>query len=220
MKNYLYTTVENIHARVSSINKRKAFDILDCVEWCAELELDLLGDVDRMADFFMVECVVTDNQALLPCNMYRLKDVLYSDNTRRTDYYSTGQYLNFLPGTSFDTNDDDESVVYINYKGLPVDSKTNYPLISRNHILAAQAYCMYKLYYEDYLNGDIDENRWRTLEEHKIIQCEAARNGFRDKTNDDMQRYQQVVSNMIMDPKQKPIDNTDQHYKDENNGLL
>jgi hypothetical protein len=67
------------------------------------------------------------------------------------------------------------------------------------------AYCVWKLYYEDFLTGNIDGQRWGFINDSKMHQCEAANNGFRHYSNDDMKKIMNVVQNIAQNADKIPM---------------
>lgn len=205
MKNQRFTTVENIAARIATTHKNKNLIIDEIAQWCAECSIEIVGNPDAMYKYNKVKCFVTSAKALLPCNIYRLLDVYDNLDNRKTLYYNDGIHLIFNSNEYFDKDANGYEYVYINYYGIAVDNKTGYPLIPRGHELACEAYCVWKLYTEDYLTGKINGQQWGYLDQQKTIQCAAANNGFRHDSNDDMKGILNVVHNMIPNAKAIPL---------------
>jgi hypothetical protein len=203
--NQKYVTAENIMARLAMTHKKKSFTIDEIVEWCAECTIEILGNPVAMYDYNRFKVIVTGNLGLLPCNMYRLLDVYDASNTRIKNYYNDGVHLIFNTTQTFYKDDLDRDYVYINYSGVPVDNKTGYPLILKGHELACEAYCTWKLYYEDFLSNNINGQQWQYIDQQKIIQCSAGNNGVRHETNDDSRRMLNVVLNMIPNMNNIPL---------------
>lgn len=203
--NQKYITAEHIMARLSQKHKQKNFSINEIVQWSAECSIEIVGNPDVMAPYRGVELKIEQFKALLPCNVYRLLDVYDNNDNRIDNYANDGIHIIFQSGQQFNTNDDGDQVVKVNYIGINVDTKTGYPLIPRGHELACEAYCVYNLYYEDFLTGKINGNAWSYIDNAKMIQCEAAKGGFRHYSNDDMKKYLNVVMNMIPNMKRIPM---------------
>ncbi len=203
--NNKYVTAENIMARLSMMHKNKSFNIDEIVQWCSECVIEVIGNPISMYDYNRIKLIVNNYKALLPCNVYRLLDVYDSNDNRITNYYNDGSHIIFSSDAVFETDELGQNVVYINYYGIAVDSKTGYPLIMKGHELACEAYCACKLYLEDYLTGKINGQQWQYLDQQKTIQCEAANNGVRHESNDDMRRFMNVVLNMIPNMNKIPL---------------
>jgi len=95
-QNQKYITAETILSMLSSYIKKKEVDINDIIEWCAECEITVLGDVEQMHKYFMIPITVTNYKALLPCNVYRLLDV-FDCGDNRINHYNDGSHLVFNP---------------------------------------------------------------------------------------------------------------------------
>lgn len=205
LSNNKYTTVENIAARIGQKHKQKSFTIDELVQWCAECVIEIVGNIDVLADYTRIKCVVTDNKALLPCNIYRLLDVFDANDNRYRAYTNDGTHIIFNSSQSFNKDSVGRSYIMINYRGIAVDPKTGFPLIPRGQELACEAYCVWNLYYEDYLNGRLNGQQWSVIDNNKIVQCEAAKGGFRHFDNEEMRRYLNVVVNMIPNMRRIPL---------------
>lgn len=203
--NQKYTTAENIMARLSSTIKNKVFDIEDIVQWCAECTIEVIGSPMAMHKYNKLKLVVEHQKALLPCNVYRLLDVFNHGDVRIEEYYNDGTHIIFNSSQNFDTDQLGQNVVYVNFLGIAVDTKTGYPLILRGHELACVAYCTKQLYREDFYSGKIPLTVWRDITDEASIQCAAANNGFRHHTNDDMRNMLLQVHNMIPRMKEIPL---------------
>lgn len=202
--NQKYTTVENIFARLSQKIKTKSFDIEDIVQWCAECTVEVIGAPIAMRNYNKLKLRVTQNKALLPCNVYRLLDVFSSANHRYKSYYNDGSHIVFNSTQRFE-NDGESDFIYINYLGIAVDSKTGYPYILRGHEIACESYCVKQLYREDFYNGKISHAVWTDITDECSIQCAAANNGIRHESNDDMRNVLLQFYNMVPRMKEIPM---------------
>lgn len=211
-ENNRFSTADTIMSMMSSYIKNKDINILDIVEWCAELETDVLGDVEEMHEYFKYKVIIENYKGELPCNLYRLLDV-FSASNERPNYYNDGTHLVFNLNQTFDTDENGFEYIYINFYGIPIDYDTGYPLIKKGHELACQWYCIWKLYTEDFLNGKIDNSRWAYIENQKMIQAEAAKGGFRHKSHSDMKKILVTVHNMVPRINTMPLAHLNQSYK-------
>ena len=205
MSNNKFVTAENIAARLSQVHKQKKFTIEEIVQWCAVCSIEIVGNPDVMAHYMAVALPVENHKALLPCNIYRLHDVFDSNDNRFLSYSNDGIHIIFPSNQGFNKDKLGRDVCFINYTGIAVDPKTGYPLIPRGHELACEAYCAYNLYYEDFLTGKINATQYQVLENNKMVQCEAAKGGFRHFTADDMKQFLNVVTNMIPNMRRIPM---------------
>jgi len=211
--NQKYTTAEQIMQRLAMepALRDKDFNIDEVVQWCAECTIEVIGSPVAMYNYQKVALKVRENLALLPCNVYRLLDVFSNGDRRYSNYQNDGVHLifssNFVP---VDIDKDGDRVIFINYRGIAVDNKTGYPLILKGHEIACISYCKWKLYELDYMNNRIDQNRWNYIVMQKQDQCQAANNGIRHETNDDMRRMLTVTWNMIPKLTDLPMYHLDQ----------
>lgn len=196
INNNRYTSYLDIWARLSRVHTTKQFSPNEVIEWCAEVEHDILEDIEGFALYKQVPLVVNNLQALLPCNLFRLMEVFIS-NDRRIKYSNQGDFIMFDSIQTFNKNNQGQDIVYISYYGIPVDPKTGYPLIKKGHELACEAYCTWKVYYEDFLIGKIDANRWSFINQQKENELNAAMNGFRHWDKAQLEQISIIKMNMI-----------------------
>ena len=201
MNNNKYITAKTSMAQLSRVHKHKMQGISygDIIEWCAEVETDYLGDVEYMAKHQAVECKVDfkNKMALQPCNLYRTLDVCSDINmTNRIPYVDNGTYYFFDDTQTFAKNDHDEYVVYVNYYGIPTDDD-GFPLIKKGHAQACYAFCVKKLYEEDFYMGKLQANVWGDILQELENQLAAAKNSFRHVSRNELEKYNAIISNMI-----------------------
>lgn len=203
-----YTTAEHIFVRLAQVHKNKQFSLMEIVEWCAECELEYIGSTEALRDYHHVPLKIQNLQALLPCNLFRLLDV-YTSSNRRIPAYNTGVYLNFNSSTVFDKDSEGKDIVYINYLGIAVDDKTGFPLIKRGHEQACEAFCVWKMYYEDIITDKISVDAKSRIEMEKNIQIQAARSSFRSWDKARLHRMLLIINNMIPRLKHVPLTHRD-----------
>jgi len=204
--NKKYTSYLDIWARISRVHTLKNPSKNEIIEWCAEVEHDVLEDIEGFHPYKKVPVPVVNLQALLPCNVYRLLDV-FVGNDRRIPYEDNGDFIAFDSLQTYSKNDKGQDIVFINYWGIPVDPETGYPLIKKGHELACEAYCVWKLYTEDFMTGKIDANRWMYLVGEKDRELNAAQNGFRQWDRKDLERISMIKMNMLPRIGQIPLYN-------------
>lgn len=151
--NNKYVKADVVYQRLTQTIKNKTIQFYDIVEWCAQCELEEIGQVIEFFEHRDVDLTIADYQAALPVGCWRIQAV--KRNESPVDYISNGNYLNFKKNY---TN------VKIDYLSIPLDAETGLPLIIRGHEAACYFYCLKNLYMEDYLEGRIDQNRWNTIE--------------------------------------------------------
>ena len=191
--NHLYTDHKNIMARLSRTFTMKTINEADIIEWCQEAETDIIQDVDNMYKFIEVELDIENDRAYLPCNIYKILDVYLTpeDSTSRIDYYKVGPYI------SVDSSQNYTSI-YIDYLGNPVDLKTGIPLIVRGHEIACEAYCTWKLFYQDIIMDKISVDAKNRIEMKMSYELAAAiGTSKRHKDRSDMNREMIIRGNWV-----------------------
>lgn len=198
-----YVSVRNVMARIARNVKGKEFDIWDVAEWCGECETDEIGMYEGFAKYRSVPIVVNNNKGQMPCNIYRLLSV-HKSNCAIAKYNWDGAYLrfNFDDPSTFNS----EYTVHIDYLGVKVDQE-GLPMILDGHQEACFWYCMTKLYFEDYMNKLIDENRYMFLQDRLGHYVTQAKGSFRYVTRDDMNEINRILHNLV--PKVKMSRNVD-----------
>ena len=206
-----YTSYLDIAQRIARAHPNKSANTnpLDIAAWCAECETEFCGDIESYRTYVDVPLTVNDNrQVLLPCNLYKIQDVfaVIGDNSSRITYSNNGVYLSFSSDQTFPTNDDGNSIVYMNYKGIAIDTDTGYPLIKKGHEYACEAYCLTKIYLEDYLSGKMGIAQWNELQAQLSNALATVRRpGKMD--NQKMLEIQHIKTNLIQKPYELPLYN-------------
>lgn len=200
--NNKYVTALKIMNMVSRVHKQKAsqYNIGQFVEWCAECEVNYIGDTEGFMLYKAEEIKVDEDnlRALQPCNVYRTLDVCSDEDMEtRIPFYNNGTYYIFDDDQTFNTNDNDDYVVYVSYYGIALDPETGYPLIKKGHEQACEAFCITKIYEEDYLLGNIDANRWQYFQNKLEIELRSADSSFRHMSRNELEDFSKIVGNMI-----------------------
>ena len=160
----------------------------DIIEWCAECEIDYIADYHYSVKYRQVPLVAHNCIAKLPCNVIRIEDVF--THSGNIDYDNDGAYLRF-PASFRGT------VVYINYKGIPIDGEGN-PLILKGHEQAVVSFCILQLLTPLHLAGQLKNPSVYAEYADKVnYQCIAAKNGYRHKDRAEVNREVIVWGNMI-----------------------
>lgn len=201
MDNSKYTTAEEIMSMVNSVHKNKPTNITDFINWCSECEVNVIKEWHyKMLVLNEKIKVYPKGKVKIPCNVYRViklkdspKDTYNLLQTKETN----GSYI-FIPDDTGDLIDGDY-YVYMDYEGLPVDAESGLPLILKGHELACQAYCVKQLFYEDYLNNNIDENRWRAIQLDLDRHVAGSSTGMRHVSHADKEKYFQILFNLLQD---------------------
>lgn len=188
-----YVSVKNVAARIARNVKGKEWDIYDIAEWCAECHTDEIGMYEGFAKYRNVRIPVKHNKAFVPCNIYRVLSV-HKGDCCISNYQWDGAYLRFNfddPGTFGQEYD-----ISLDYLGVMVDEE-GLPMILEGTQEACYWYCMTKLYFEDYMNRLIDENRYTMLRDQLGHYVSRAKSSFRHVTRDDMNEIQRIMHNLI-----------------------
>ena len=181
----------NILDKITRVHKHKQVNEGDIVEWVAECETDYLQDIDHMIGYIGIGLFVRNGRAKLPCNVYRI----FSVYTRRGDrgsqvrFRKVGQWLYFDQPCKFHT-------VYIDFAGIRVD-EAGYPVVNPAHLQALEAFCVYKLYYEDFILQKISGMAWGEIKEDMINKCRETAYDFRDMTLEDFNHLHFIQYNMV-----------------------
>lgn len=187
---FYYTNHHEIVNRLSKKFKTKDFNADDVHDWCAELENDVLREHDYFVKFLEIPLTVIASRIVtIPCNVHSIIDV-YHEGGSRPKYVHIGNQIHLNQET---TNE----FIYIDYKGTPIDEDTGDVLILRGHELACEAICVRNSYYEDYLNGKIDANRWVVIDEELERGVNIATMDMRRMTKDNFQTMENILGNKI-----------------------
>ena len=194
---YRYTNHLEILHRLSSIHKQKQFNEHDVLNWCQEVEMDILGEVDLMYQYVEFELSVINGRAKVPCNCYRIIDVYTAKDSpvSRIPFNRLKGYISVDSTKNYST-------LYMDYYGTPIDVETGIPYIAVGHELACVAYCEYMAYYEDMLLGKLDGDARNRIEMKKNSEILAAKGSWnmRHKTRDDMNKMHKIAYNLIPKP--------------------
>lgn len=193
-----YTSPYVIMDRIARVHKNKQLNIDDIISWTAELEVNYLRDTNWMIKYINITFDVTNGYMVaLPCNLWRILDVYELDEVTRIQNINNGSYLSLLNGNW--------TQIKMNYYGVPVHPTEGYVLILKGHEEAHEAYCLTKLYEEDFMTGKIDANRWVELNQrlgHYITTC---KNNTRYIQRNDYEELSMVAHNIIRFPNKIPI---------------
>jgi hypothetical protein len=188
-----YVSIQNVAARLARNVKGKQFDIYDIAEWCGECETDEIGMYEGFVKYRNVRVLVKQNKAYLPCNIYRILSV-HRNKCNVPKYQWDGAYLRFNfddPGTF-----NDEFYIEVDYLGVAVDNQ-GLPMILDGNQEACFWYIMTKLYFEDYMNKLVDENRYMFLQDRLGHYVTKSKGSFRHTTRDDMNEIQMILHNLV-----------------------
>ena len=195
-----FVTAKTIMDRVARVHKHKVneFHENSFVEWCAECEIEYVCDTESKVLYKAYEIKVENLQALLPCNLHRILDVCASnDMLDRIEFYNNGAYIEFDDDASFSSDSFGNDVVYISFYGIKLDQDTGFPVIKRTNLQVCEAFCVKKIYTEDYMLNKIDANRWYELIVEFENQLGACKGGFKDVSRNDMEWHSRIIGNIV-----------------------
>ena len=191
--NSKFVSTDIVLANLGKTHKKINWNAYDVLEWCMQIETEMIADVDSMAEYIDVKLKVTNKQAPVPCNVHRILDVYTnpSQPSSKVSYYNTGAYLNF-------NSDFNADYVYISYYGTTIDLESGVPLILRTHIKACEAYCVQQAYYEKYLNNEINGQQWSVIDNRVSEGCNIAiTQGVRFKDRQSLTNLNVIKGNML-----------------------
>jgi len=188
-----YVTIDNVMARIARNVKGKNLDIGDIVEWCAECEVEEIGEYEGFVKFYGVPVTVKKNKADLPCNVYRILSV-FRNRCAVPKYDFDGCFLRFNYNDPSTVSD--EYTIEIDYLGVAVDER-GYPLIQDGHQEPCYWYCLTKIYFEDFLNGNIPTDRYEFMLDRLGHYVSKVKSSMRNTTRDDMNDVARILYNMV-----------------------
>jgi len=188
-----YVSHHVIAARISRAWKDKTVNLDDIMEWCAEVEVSYMKDVDKMVQFYQVDLTVdTDNHiATLPCNVHRILDVYSDPNNSESavNYYNDGVKL--ILNENYTQAD-----VYINYVGQPISDEGE-PLIIKGHENACETFCLIRLFEAESTKGQFPPQKIAEWSDKFSNQMTAARNDMRHFGRDYFMKLNIIKGNMV-----------------------
>lgn len=185
-----YTNHHEIVNRLSRKFKTKDFNPDDVHDWCAETENDILRENDYFVKFLKIPLTIVSSKYItMPCNIHSIIDI-YFENGIRPKYAHIGNKIQLFKDVT-------DEFLYIDYKGTPVDATTGDVLILRGHELACEMSCVKNSFFEDYLNGKIDGQRWGVISEEYEMALNVATMDMRRMTKGDFQTMENILGNKI-----------------------
>jgi len=197
--NSKYTDHRAIMASLGSVIKNRSIQEADVIEWCQECERNYIKDpmtfwkyMGIALDVENLNNTTSPPRARVPCNVIRILDVYASENDETgLRILNVGNYIHLPKGYT-------NTTVYLNFLGTPIDLETGTPLILKGHEEACKAFILKQIYYEDFLNGKIDANRFSFINEDFINKHRSARNSsILHKTRSEMEDVTIITMNMI-----------------------
>ena len=197
MNNNKYFSAEKIYSRLNRNHKRKMSNIQfgDILEWCAEIEIEVIGSFPQFERYEDVELEVVDGKSLLPCYIYRLLDVFTEGRRRIFNFQNNGTFISYSENSNYVPANG--SKVLINFLGIPVDVNTGHPLFLKGHEQALYWGCVVRMYEEDYASQKIHPNIYEGIAMSYEAALGASDTGCRHVTKNDIKEYTAVVMNAI-----------------------
>jgi hypothetical protein len=98
LDNSKYVTMDVVYQRITQRIQNKQVDFYDVVEWSTDCIVNDIGWSRDMFEYRDVELTISDLQAAVPANCYRIECV--KRNNAIVDYIDNGAYLNFTQNDS------------------------------------------------------------------------------------------------------------------------
>lgn len=159
--------------------KERNWDEADVIEWCQEVETNIIGNVDSMIRYVDWELIVKNGQVQIPCFCYKVESISLGKN--KQSVFKPNRRETFLDVSKYIRN----GYVYITFVGMPIDEETGYPLIQATHADLCYWYCIKCAYTEPYLNGNIDHSRWDYINNTVALKAVEVSQNLRDWTEAD-----------------------------------
>lgn len=181
-------SAREIYASLASTYRRRIteYDEITIVRWCADVTAILLTDeratVEMVADMGMP----VNLQLPLPAGLVHLERVYATNTNALVSYSNQGSFLAFEPKYEF-------TEISIHYRQLIMED--GYPLIPRGFEKACEAYCIYQMYHEDYLDGRIDGQRWQDISNTKDWEIEAASRAWDNINDNEVKELNKIIAN-------------------------
>ena len=152
-QNNLFFTPDLIYKRLLQTYrvKMQEYNIVNVIDWCAELEQEIIVDVEALIRFKGVQVgfpqedgtlIISNDMVPVPRFVHRIDRIYDEDNNLILGAGYNGSYI-VLPSTF----EGDE--VYIDGYSLPFDPETMRPLLLKGHEQAAYHFCVLKMFEED-----------------------------------------------------------------------
>lgn len=179
--NIKYFSAGEIYARLSAEHPRKMseYERFTIMRWCAELHTELIRDPSHM-QLKVLDLGVPKNLTVrVPMEVAKIQRVYNTDTGSLLHYTFNGEYI-FVSGENAATAVSVEAYVHT------ID-EDGFPMIAVGLEKACEAYCVYKMYHEDYMEGRINGQQWQDISQTKDWEVEAAARCW-DEVDDDFAR--------------------------------
>ena len=208
LQNNLFFAPGKIFNRLARSYKVKIqeYNLGDIIDWCAELEQEILVDVEALIKFSDLQIgfpsesdpsvlVIENSMVPLPPFIHRITMIYDENDNIIQGAGSNGSYI-FLP------SDFTGSKVFIAGRMIAFDSETMTPLLLRGHEQAAFAFCVYKMFEEDIDLQKVSQNVGLAIKQ-RMEQAMAESSGslLALLTSDDYVRYCNIMMDLVPDMK-------------------
>jgi len=170
-----------IYVRLASKFRRKMseYDPQTIMRWCAEVNTEFIKDNSGMVERTINLGIPNNNMLGIPYNVFKIERVFVTDSTSLVEYSHQGSYLLF--------NEKYNNTAISLYAKCYLTDDDGFPLIKRGYEKACEAFCVYQMYNEDFLEGKIDATRWQDINNTKDWEIEAAARAW-DEVNDNFMK--------------------------------
>lgn len=191
-----FVEANTISHRLNSQFQRKEFDPHLVEEYCAQVEVEHVKDIDIMWKFNKVPLTVGfEKMVLIPCNIYKIEE-LFNDSDERLNYNRTKNFLFDIINPADNEEVKENDVIYISYIGVPV-SKDGDILIPSGHEPACETFCKTRFFEEDALLGKININMYFRWEVKFSGQVQAIRSSFRNIDRNHLNEMNIIRGNLL-----------------------
>lgn len=192
-----YVEADIIASRLNKLFQTKDFDRYLVSEWCAQVEVEYLCDIDIMWEFRAIPLTVGhDKMVLLPCNVYKIME-LYDSNKDFLVYNRTETHLTEIRNMFNDEEVKEGDIIYISFKGVPVNKDTGDILIPSGHEPICETYCMKMAFMEEALLGKVDRTIYLDWDRKFSGQIQAVRSSYRNIDKANILRREIINGNML-----------------------
>lgn len=192
-----YVGANVIASRLNKLFQSKNFDPFLVAEWCAQVEVEYIRDIDIMWEFRAVPLTVgIEKMVLLPCNVYKIQE-LYDENKEFLVYNRTETHLTEVRNMFTNEEVEEDDTIYISYSGVPVNKDTGDVLIPSGHEPICETYCMKMAFMEEALYGKVDRSIYLDWDRKFSGQIQAVRSSYRYIDSAKILKREIISGNML-----------------------
>jgi len=172
-----YITHEAVLRELEDQFPDKKWDEAMVYRWCQQIETLYIADPDAMWKYMEIPLnVVNNSKFYLPDNLYKLLDVFDKNNNNvRVRYNRQGNVVKNLYNFEGD-------VIWVNYIGTPMNTKTCIPYIHETHFIACVTLCQLNGFKAEslYTQSGINLSTYNTWEQRFDGMIQAPKADVRD----------------------------------------